>query len=64
MQIYGEHEVKPKYDKNGKFGACHLSDSSYCYSFNGNKCNKDTQVVDLCPLDYGGSGDGCGCCCC
>jgi V-type H+-transporting ATPase subunit a len=48
-----------EYDKNGKFGACHLSDSSYCYSFNGNKCNKDTQVVDLCPLDYGGSGDGC-----
>jgi len=49
------------YDINGVAGGCQLTDDddSQCYSYNGDPCDASTEVVDLCPLDYGGSGDGC-----
>jgi V-type H+-transporting ATPase subunit a len=48
------------YDVNGKAAACQLDNTNLeCYSYSGEVCNKDTEVVDLCPLDYGGTGDGC-----
>jgi V-type H+-transporting ATPase subunit a len=47
------------YDADHVLGGCNLSDSSECYSYTGAKCDASTLVVDMCPLDYGGSGDGC-----
>lgn len=47
------------YDDQGVFGGCNLGNSSICYSSSGQTCDATTQVVDLCPLDYGGTGDGC-----
>jgi V-type H+-transporting ATPase subunit a len=48
------------YDINGSLGACSLSSSNKsCYTVGGKECNADTTVADMCPLDYGGTGDGC-----
>lgn len=47
------------YNASGVFGACNLGTSSSCYSYSGNVCDSTTLLVDLCPLDYGGTGDGC-----
>jgi len=48
------------YDAQGQAAACQLSDTQLeCYSYNGDVCDADTEVADLCPLDYGGTGDGC-----
>lgn len=48
------------YNAAGDFGGCQLSDSvESCFDFNGNVCDATTDVVDMCPLDYGGTGDGC-----
>jgi V-type H+-transporting ATPase subunit a len=40
---------------------CNLDESATgtCYSYGGDVCDKNTLVADLCPLDYGGTGDGC-----
>jgi len=49
-----------QYDSKGNFGACHLSSSQKtCYSIQGHACTVDTPLVDICPLDFGGTGDGC-----
>ena len=49
-----------QYDKHGTFGACNLSASNKsCYSVSGMQCTSTTPLADICPLDYGGSGDGC-----
>lgn len=50
-----------QYNKHGVFGACHLSDTNtiFCYSIQGEKCTATTPLADVCPLDYGGTGDGC-----
>eukprot|EP01034_Spumella_vulgaris_P021404 gene21404-27434_t len=48
------------YNAAGVFGACNLSSaSSTCYSSTGLVCNLNTPLADVCPLDYGGTGDGC-----
>ena len=48
------------YDVSGKFGGCHLdSSTTECYTQQGFSCNANTPLADMCPLDYGGSGDGC-----
>jgi len=49
------------YSAEGEFGACSLSTSTSgsCYSSTGSVCTAETLLVDLCPLDYGGTGDGC-----
>lgn len=47
------------YNQAGTFGACSLDTTSTCYSIEGQPCTANTQLVDLCPLNYGGSGDGC-----
>lgn len=50
------------YDVNGVLGACTLDSSNtngFCYSSSGMKCDATTPLVDVCPLDYGGTGDGC-----
>ena len=48
------------YDADGNPGNCELSDDNLnCYDYNGNVCDKNTEVADKCPLDYGGTGDGC-----
>ena len=48
------------YDIDHNPQACHLSaDQLECYTHDGDVCTKDTETVDKCPLDYGGTGDGC-----
>jgi V-type H+-transporting ATPase subunit a len=48
------------YDELKNPQSCELTaDNLQCYTFNGDICDKDTEVVDKCPLDYGGTGDGC-----
>ena len=48
------------YDSEGVFGACSVtSGTGTCYTSMGTTCTADTNLVDLCPLDYGGTGDGC-----
>ena len=47
------------YDASGTFGACNLGSAGSCFSSTGTACTADTLLVDLCPLDYGGTGDGC-----
>jgi len=47
------------YSSSGTPGACSLSTSSSCYTFSGQVCDATTLLVDLCPLNYGGTGDGC-----
>jgi V-type H+-transporting ATPase subunit a len=46
------------YTEGGDVG-CSLEENEFCYSYEGEQCDKSTLVEDLCPLDYGGSGDGC-----
>ncbi|RYH14284.1 V-type ATPase 116kDa subunit family protein [archaeon] len=49
-----------RYDESGVLGACTLSDDvTTCYNVNGVPCDKNTLLADVCPLDYGGTGDGC-----
>ncbi len=40
-------------------GGCNLGTSASCFSYNGDVCDSSTSVADMCPLDYGGTGDGC-----
>jgi len=49
------------YDENGVAGACDMATApnGMCYSHSGAECYSSTELVDLCPLDYGGTGDGC-----
>ncbi|KAJ1420219.1 V-type ATPase, V0 complex, 116kDa subunit family, partial [Ochromonadaceae sp. CCMP2298] len=47
------------YSAEGEFGACSLGSSDSCYSSTGNVCTVSTPLADVCPLDYGGTGDGC-----
>ena len=47
------------YDSHGTLGGCNLGSSKTCYSVGGDKCDMNTPLADLCPLDYGGTGDGC-----
>jgi V-type H+-transporting ATPase subunit a len=47
------------YDISGVFGACNIGDSATCYSSTGMVCDSTTLLTDLCPLNYGGTGDGC-----
>lgn len=50
------------YDVNGVLGACTLGADNadgFCYSSTGMQCDATTPLVDVCPLDYGGTGDGC-----
>jgi len=51
------------YDADGVLGACSLTSSDntdgFCYSSSGNQCDATTPLADVCPLDYGGTGDGC-----
>jgi V-type H+-transporting ATPase subunit a len=47
------------YDKHGTLGGCDLGSSKSCYSVAGDVCDKNTPLTDLCPLDFGGTGDGC-----
>eukprot|EP01032_Pedospumella_encystans_P019110 gene19110-21736_t len=47
------------YDINGVLGMCNLGTNEFCYSSTGLKCDASTPLADVCPLDYGGTGDGC-----
>ena len=47
------------YDRHGILGGCNLGSSETCYTVAGDTCDKNTPLADMCPLDYGGSGDGC-----
>lgn len=47
------------YNQAGIHGACNLQTSPFCYDYNSVKCDATTLVQDMCPLDYGGTGDGC-----
>jgi V-type H+-transporting ATPase subunit a len=51
------------YDKEGVLGGCNLGSASntdgFCYSSTGMQCTATTPLADVCPLDYGGTGDGC-----
>ena len=47
------------YDVHGTFGACSLGTSSSCYDYSGVVCNAQTPLADMCPLNFGGTGDGC-----
>lgn len=47
------------YDDQGRLGYCQLSEFDECYDYNGEVCDKNTEVAEMCPLDYGGTGDGC-----
>lgn len=47
------------YDAAGVFGACNLATSPSCYAATGIECTSATLLSDMCPLDYGGTGDGC-----
>eukprot|EP01042_Synura_sphagnicola_P004490 gene4490-5693_t len=47
------------YDENHVFGGCSLGTSKSCFSYEGQPCDASTLLVDLCPLNYGGTGDGC-----
>lgn len=47
------------YDASGVLGGCNLGTSSSCYTFSGSVCTSTTQLVDMCPLNYGGTGGGC-----
>ena len=56
------------YGFSGTFDACHLATGGagensdglpFCYTPRGAECTLNTPLVDVCPLDYGGTGDGC-----
>ena len=48
------------YNEQGTLGGCTLgTSSSSCYTSTGDVCDANTQLVDMCPLNYGGTGDGC-----
>lgn len=47
------------YNANGVAAACSLNGGGTCFNYNGDVCDSSTLLVDLCPLDYGGTGDGC-----
>jgi V-type H+-transporting ATPase subunit a len=47
------------YSLDGVLGACSLADSGTCYNVVGTPCTAASMLVDVCPLDYGGTGDGC-----
>jgi V-type H+-transporting ATPase subunit a len=47
------------YDSTGMLGGCSLGANSTCFDVSSVPCDANTLVVDMCPLDYGGSGDGC-----
>lgn len=47
------------YDINGTLGACSLDKSSFCYNAVGETCDRKSTLAEVCPLDYGGTGDGC-----
>ena len=44
----------------GGHGLCNLgNEPNSCYTYEGKECTTSTLVADLCPLNYGGTGDGC-----
>ena len=47
------------YDATGHLGGCHLSTSATCYTATGTICSALSALAEVCPLDYGGTGDGC-----
>lgn len=47
------------YDSSGNLNGCDLSSSDFCYNADGNQCDSSSSLADVCPLDYGGTGDGC-----
>jgi len=47
------------YSEGGVFAGCNLGESSSCYDYNGNVCTINTQLSDMCPLKFGGTGGGC-----
>lgn len=49
------------YNAAGVLGACSLDTSAngYCFNAVGVECNAQSTLADVCPLDYGGTGDGC-----
>ncbi len=47
------------YDVSGMIGACDVSTQGTCYTVTGATCTAASTLVDVCPLDYGGTGDGC-----
>lgn len=47
------------YNVSGVIGKCSLSTSSSCYNAIGQTCTAVSSLADVCPLDYGGTGDGC-----
>lgn len=47
------------YDADGVFGGCNLGVSGSCYSHAGTVCTLQTQLSELCPLKFGGTGGGC-----
>lgn len=47
------------YDVNGTLGACDLNTQTSCYNAVGTVCDSSSSLADVCPLDYGGTGDGC-----
>lgn len=49
------------YDSYGLLGGCDLANSAdgFCYTYTGNKCDSTSTLAEVCPLDYGGTGDGC-----
>jgi V-type H+-transporting ATPase subunit a len=47
------------YDQNGQLGGCDVGTADHCYTSRGTQCDASTPLSDVCPLDYGGTGDGC-----
>jgi len=49
------------YNANLELGGCSLSSSSdgYCYTSTGTQCDASSTLAEVCPLNYGGTGDGC-----
>jgi V-type H+-transporting ATPase subunit a len=47
------------YDISGTLGACSLNTASFCYNAVGTQCDSTSLLADVCPLNYGGTGDGC-----
>lgn len=47
------------YSADGIFNACDLQSTGSCFNAVGTPCDATSLLVDVCPLDFGGTGDGC-----
>jgi len=47
------------YSADGIFNGCDLQSAGSCFNAVGTPCDATSLLVDVCPLDFGGTGDGC-----